>query len=65
MLLTLAYVFADMSLRSLARDLDCVELFSGPPSHGAIAHAAEQAGQTAAMYDKLLAPSPKLDITKM
>ena len=30
---TLASVFADLSLASLPRDLDCVEVFSGPSTH--------------------------------
>ena len=60
---TLASVFADLSLTSSTRDLDCVELFSGPATQGAIAKAAEQAGQTAAIYDKLLEQSPTFDIT--
>ena len=60
---TLACVFADLSLTSIIRDLSCAEVFSGPSTHGAIAKAAEQAGQTAAVYDKLLEPSPMFDIT--
>ena len=48
---TLACVFADLCWTSLTRDLDCVEVFSGPSTHGSIAKAAEQAGQTAAVYE--------------
>lgn len=60
---SLACVFADLCLTSNTRDLGCVEMFSGPSTHGSIAKAAEQAGETAAVYDKLLEQSPTFDIT--